>query len=240
MKMCEYGCNQPAIHQFKSNKKWCCSINVNSCPAKKSRDSEKKKGKPINWKNGEHPKGMKGKKPWNKGHTYEELYGKEKSKKLKEKISKSLKGINNWENMSQSQVLAAKEKLRQKINERYKNGWLPKAGRCKKYTYNSHIAGKVSLDGTWELMVAKWLDNNNIKWTRNTTRFKYVHLNGKDSYYVPDFWVEDWNSYLEVKGYETNLDRCKWEQFEHNLIIWKKKDIEKIMEDGQDGNAADC
>jgi len=32
MKLCEYGCNQPATHQFK-NGKWCCNKLVNYCPS---------------------------------------------------------------------------------------------------------------------------------------------------------------------------------------------------------------
>jgi len=28
-----------------------------------------------------------------------------------------------------------------------------------------------------------------------------------------------------VKGFETELDRCKWNQFKESLIVWKKEDI---------------
>jgi hypothetical protein len=33
---------------------------------------------------------------------------------------------------------------------------------------------------------------------------------------------------FEIKGYETELDKCKWSQFPKNLIIWKKKDLQKL------------
>lgn len=59
---------------------------------------------------------------------------------------------------------------------------------------------------------------------------KYINLKGTNSYYTPDFWIEDWNTFLEVKGYETDLDRCKWAQFKNPLIVWKKSEINKIME----------
>jgi hypothetical protein len=42
---------------------------------------------------------------------------------------------------------------------------------------------------------------------------------------TPDFYVADFNAYLEIKGHETELDRCKWSQFQHNLIVWKKKEL---------------
>jgi len=35
MKICEYGCGQPAKYQFK-NGKWCCSASYASCPARKN------------------------------------------------------------------------------------------------------------------------------------------------------------------------------------------------------------
>lgn len=123
-----------------------------------------------------------------------------------------------------------KNKMSAKKKELYSQGWEPVCGRCKKYDYYSPIAGNIKVDGTWELKVAKHLDKINVKWIRNTRRFDYVNLTGKKSTYQPDFYIYDWNSYLEVKGYETELDRCKWSQFKESLIIWRKKDIQ-ILED---------
>ncbi len=121
-----------------------------------------------------------------------------------------------------------KEKISQRLRRQYENGWSPKAGRCKKYRYFSRIAGEVTLDGTWELVVAKWLDKLNYNWRRNTKRFPYIKPNGTCSYYTPDFWVEQLGGYLEIKGYETELDRCKWKQFPEKLTIWKKQEIENL------------
>lgn len=119
-----------------------------------------------------------------------------------------------------------KEQQRRNILKRYEEGWMPKAGRSKKFLYESSIAGSVYVDGTWELKVAQWLDINVKFWSRNTKRFEYFDTD-KRRYYTPDFWIEDWDSYLEVKGYETKLDRCKWSQFADPLIIWKRKELEE-------------
>ena len=121
-----------------------------------------------------------------------------------------------------------KIKQRDRIISRYEAGWMPKAGRCKKYKYTSPIAGEVYLDGTWELAVAKWLDKKEYKWKRNTKRFQYTNLKGTISHYVPDFWVEELKSYVEVKGYETELDRCKWSQFNDPLLVWKRKELKEF------------
>lgn len=121
------------------------------------------------------------------------------------------------------------ESCRQAILKRYNEGWSPKAGRCKKIEYISPIAGKISVDGSWELRVAQYLDCINVVWFRNTKRFKYFNtLKNKESTYCPDFYIRDWNSYLEIKGYETELDKIKWNQFEHNLMIWKKEDLIRL------------
>lgn len=118
-----------------------------------------------------------------------------------------------------------KESQRDKIVARYKAGWMPKAGRCKKFTHISPIAGTVLVDGTWELKVAKWLDEQHYNWKRNIMRFQYTNLSGKISHYTPDFWVEELNGYLEIKGYETALDRCKWSQFNESLVVWKREEL---------------
>lgn len=120
------------------------------------------------------------------------------------------------------------EIARKNILNRYEQGWQPRAGRCKKITYTSPVAGTVFLDGTWELKVAEWLDKQNYKWIRNTKRFQYTNLKGSISHYTPDFWVDEFNAYLEVKGYETSLDRCKWSQFNEPLLVWKKNKLQEL------------
>ena len=65
-------------------------------------------------------------------------------------------------------------------------------------------------------------------WKRNTKRFQYINLKGTISHYVPDFWVNELNSYIEVKGYETELDRCKWSQFKDPLVVWKRTNGDEV------------
>lgn len=157
---------------------------------------------------------------WNKGLTKEQD---SRILKYSSKASKTLAGRVGHKHTSES-----KEKISNAINKRYENGWLPKAGRCKKISYFSKIAGNVLLDGTWELKVAIYFDSLNINWIRNKNRFNYIHLNGKKSTYTPDFYLPFSNTYIEVKGYETELDRCKWSQFIDKLEIWDKKKLYEL------------
>lgn len=157
----------------------------------------------------------KGYKPWNAGKKLHydvgtkgkpgTFKGKKHSKETKHKMSESRKAL-------------------------YADGWECVAGRCPKYDYHSPIAGKIKVDGSWELEFCKFADKLNLNWNRNKKRFWYIRPDGKKSTYQPDFYVEELKSYIEVKGYETKLDAAKWEQFPEKLIILRKEEIGKLDE----------
>lgn len=121
------------------------------------------------------------------------------------------------------------EDARQKMSRSrlllYESGWEPHCGRSKKYSYSSPVAGDVKVDGRWELAFAEWLDKEKLVWSRNRRRFPYTTPKGKRSTYQPDFWVGCWNTYVEIKGYETDLDRAKWAQFPCALRVIKKAEL---------------
>jgi len=94
-------------------------------------------------------------------------------------------------------------------------------GRTKKITYNGF-----NLNGSWELIVAKWLDENNIKWTNKLNPFTYI-WNGSEHMYFPDFYLPEYDWYIEVKGYERDRDICKWAVVP-NLVLIKQKEIQQI------------
>jgi len=56
----------------------------------------------------------------------------------------------------------------------------------------------VKLDSSYEVELAKSLDENNVKWQR-CTKFSY-HMNGKLHHYTPDFFLPDYNVYLDPKN----------------------------------------
>lgn len=127
--------------------------------------------------------------------------GRNHTKETKEKISKTMQ-----------QVVKDKPDSYNGININ---------GKVKKYKYNN-----VSLDGSWELLVAQYLDFNNIKWERPRKGFEYIWNNVTHIYY-PDFYLTDYNMYIEVKGFETERDYIKWKSLS-NLIIIKRKEIDDI------------
>lgn len=95
-------------------------------------------------------------------------------------------------------------------------------GRAKHCIYKS-----IKLDSSWELIVAKYLDSLNINWIKNINSFNYI-WNGKQHKYFPDFYLVDYNYYVEVKGYERKRDICKYDSVD-NLIIIKANEIKQIQ-----------
>jgi len=229
--LCDFGCGNEAIKTFKSGNH-CCSDSTSRCSAMKARNNKRNTGE-FNW--------LIIQEKYNSGLSQREIC------KLFSIPSATLyNAVKNRQLISRDRVTACdmarsagkgkltddgrkrlKEKARERILQRYEQGWSPIAGRCKKYKYESEIAGEIYLDGTWELAVAQWLDKNKFEWKRNTTRFPYTNLKGTLSHYTPDFWVSELGGYLEVKGYETALDRCKWSQFTEPLTVWRKKDLKE-------------
>ena len=206
--LCSYCQIEEAKFTLK-NGKVCCMPNYQSCPGVKSKISEKitvkLKEQYANGVRTSHFKKLNDGSIWKgRHHTHE-------TKKL---LSDKIAG---------RQMLSTFcEQRSEEMKSRYANGWESKAGRTVKLDYFSLIAGTVKLDGSWELAVAKFLDSHNIKWTRNKKRFDYIDPTGKNRTYCPDFYLLETNTFIEVKGYITELDRSKWSQFAGNLEIWDK------------------
>lgn len=98
------------------------------------------------------------------------------------------------------------------------------------------VDGKV-VDSTYEKILAEDLSKNNIRWER-CKRFKYLDLKGKTHHYTPDFYLPDYNIYLDPKndflinninptlGYRDS-QKIKWveEQNKIHIIILDKEHL---------------
>ena len=94
-------------------------------------------------------------------------------------------------------------------------------GRAKKSMYKDQL-----MHSSWELEVAMWFDDQNIKWSRTTPGFKYEWNNSIRTYF-PDFYLPEYDVYVEVKGYETDRDCCKWKAVP-GLVVLKIKEVKQI------------
>lgn len=96
----------------------------------------------------------------------------------------------------------------------------------------------LKLDSSYEVTVAKSLDNNNIKWIRPKSIY-YIDNTGKRRRYIPDFYLPDYNVYLDPKndylinsinkslGY-SDVDKINWVMQQNNvkIIILNKNQLE--------------
>lgn len=97
-------------------------------------------------------------------------------------------------------------------------------GHVKNISYRNEIV----LKGSWELLVAQIFDDIGINWQQPSTPFEYI-WNGKKHLYFPDFYLTDYDMYLEIKGYERDRDRAKWSGV-NNLIVFRQNEIRKLQE----------
>ena len=105
-------------------------------------------------------------------------------------------------------------------------GYRENSGRIEKSIYIKN-GQRIWLQGSWEVKMANFLDTNSIEWEKNRIGYKYI-FNGREHLYFPDFYLKDYQVYVEVKGYETERDRAKWSQFPFKLIVIKKQEIQDL------------
>lgn len=85
----------------------------------------------------------------------------------------------------------------------------------------------LTFDGSWELKFYEWCLSKNIKIIDNKEFFDYI-FKGKSHLYNPDFYLPDYDIFVEVKGYYDEKDLAKWEHFNKKLFILKDDSIKLI------------
>lgn len=81
----------------------------------------------------------------------------------------------------------------------------------KKAMFISKYHGTLTLDSTWEVKMAQELEDNNIKWYKPKP-FTWVDIKNKTRNYYPDFYLPDYNIYIEPKNpYLMKKDKHKIE-----------------------------
>lgn len=137
------------------------------------------------------------------------------SNETKEKLSNNKIG----KKLSNNIKTKIKNSIKNNINN---NNWHLSFSKSRIVEYKG-----INFLGSWEANFAKYLDDHNIKWERPNKYFDYVFEN-ENHKYLPDFYLPDYNIYIEIKGYPTNKDFAKWEQFNENLDIYFGDDLYKL------------
>lgn len=90
------------------------------------------------------------------------------------------------------------------------------------------IVDGIKLQGQWEVDFYMWAKSEGLSPEKPSIGFRY-EWNGLRTYF-PDFYIRSLNLYVEVKGYETEKDRAKWNQFPEKLIVVKQYEISQIRQ----------
>lgn len=101
-------------------------------------------------------------------------------------------------------------------------GFRENGGRTKLIEYENWLGEKMKLN-IEEIEVAKILDSLKLKWKRNWTYFKYLDQNYKEKRFYPDFYIKNFDLFVEYKGWLTEKMRHKIkkskEMNEFNLLV---------------------
>lgn len=159
---------------------------------------------------------------WNKGltkETDERLKKQSETAKQKYKDGENKVWCDGLTKESDERIKKASIKIQNTIDKKIKdNNW-----------HNSHnlvyLYKDFKFDSYWEVLFVQFLDKYNILWVRNNKdSFEYTYQNSSHKYY-PDFYLPDYDLYIEVKGYFSDKDINKWEQFTKNIDIYDSKDL---------------
>ena len=216
--LCKYGCGNKAIYQDRCNKNYIrCPINRKKA-SDRAKEAHRIKGK--KWYKENH-------KAWNIGLTKETdsriaKYSNTFKENIKSGKTKTNKGIKLSENGKKNISLGMQKAVREGRHVTARPG-----GICKIFKRKDSSGKEVHIQGSWEMKFVEFLDSKKIYWTRNKIGFKYI-FEFKERIYFPDFYLKDYDQYIEVKGYETEKDREKWKQFPFDLITVKEKEIHNL------------
>lgn len=180
------------------------------------------------------PKGCKGHVSWNKGLTKETS---EKVKNISEKTSKTNKLNGNWckglTKETSEKIRKSSEKIRDFALKNSNEKYITKHRKDFTYEKDGRI---IILQSSYEVIVAKELDKNNIKWIRPEP-LPYIDQEGIRRKYYPDFFLSDYDVYLDPKNnYLEEKDKYKIKESSKlnnvNIIVLGKNFLEwnKIKE----------
>ena len=80
----------------------------------------------------------------------------------------------------------------------------------KQSKYKCKDGSLVLMDSTWEVAMAERLDHLKIVWERKEDmKLPYYSKTGRKRNYIPDFYLPDYDTYIEVKGYWTDAAKHK-------------------------------
>jgi hypothetical protein len=213
--ICHYGCGKVAVKQNKSGN-WMCDTSANKCPENKRKNSLRTKeaytsGKRIDQKTQYKnlPEETKKRMTWSKGLTKDTD---ERVLKASIVLSQSMKGKPGRPHTEET-----KRKLSEKRIVFLENN----SKHCEWFSI-----GGIRVQGSLEKKLAEFFVEKKIEFDRKKVFYQ------KHRRYTPDFYLPEYDFYVEVKGflYEKDKEKLRNVLLENNIdirIVFKQ-DIDKI------------
>lgn len=180
-----------------------CNFCTKECKSIKSHVNHERTC-PVN-PNRNYKNGMTGKPAWNKGLT-------KQTSDIISKYAEKLKGSQLGFRKGSKHSIETKERISEIMSEKMQTRYIA----SKRFYYNGYL-----LESSWELELAKDLDRNGIKWVRPKPLIYRDDSNQKRRYY-PDFYLVDYNVYIDPKNdYVRTKDKKKiqWVVEQNNVKI---------------------
>lgn len=94
------------------------------------------------------------------------------------------------------------------------------------YMWKGNTYNNIWMRSQWEIWTAQWLDLSNIKWLYESQTFDLGNTT-----YTPDFYLPEFDCYIEIKGWETKEYKKKIQLLyknhpKINIQIWKKEELQ--------------
>jgi len=198
-----------------------------------------------------------GKSPWNKGKKLSEetkrrmargQKGRKHTEESKKKIAASLLGrkilwVEKISKAMTGRIIDGewRRKISQATRKRYEDPIeraydyaMQHRGMAKNLQwYISPTAGKVPLRSSYEVIMAKWLDENRKEWKYEGIVTSYIGRDEREHNYYVDFYLPKEKKCIEVKGWVSDVDKLKFEAFrkqhpELKLEVYGEKEIRRL------------
>jgi hypothetical protein len=133
------------------------------------------------------------------------------------------------------------EQHKKSISDTRKRDWVDgeiyknvQAARTKWVNYTSSSGEIYKVQGTWEYKFLEWLDKNSLTFKVHQGHLKYKDQNNDERIYLPDFYVDEWKSFVDIKNdYLFSLTKDKFDYISRsnpniNIKILLKEDLLKL------------
>jgi hypothetical protein len=186
------------------------------------------------------------------GKTYR---SKETHPEWAEKVSKTAKdrkiNVGNKNGMKNPEARAKASKTRRervtsdpeyrkRVSVRMRQAWADgkydgvKLGKCKWYNHIRPDGSIAKLQGTWEVVYAKHLDEQGIDYIAHQGRIPYLDAAGVERSYYPDFYIPSQDVYVDVKGalfyenHQAKFECIRNSNSDKKFSFFTKEDFSKL------------